>query len=170
VDKHVLPAVIANDETETLLAIEELDRALGLADDLRGHPAPAAAATTAEAIAAATETAATTTAEAIAAAAISATATAETIAAAVSAAATEAVTTATVTAATTEAVLAKAVALIPAAALTAPPSIETHAVKIFPTTPLFMKADAPGGHARTLGRRIMPHQLRLLQDFNRCGE
>jgi hypothetical protein len=59
-DEHVLPAVIANDEPEALLRIEEFDDALSLADDLRGHSAtgtaaaPKAAASTSAAAAEAT--------------------------------------------------------------------------------------------------------------------
>jgi hypothetical protein len=52
VNEHVLTAVIADHETESLLRIEEFDDALAFANDLRGH---AAAATEATASAAATE-------------------------------------------------------------------------------------------------------------------
>ena len=44
VDENVLAAIVANDEAESLLGVEELDDALALADDLRGHAAAAAAA------------------------------------------------------------------------------------------------------------------------------
>ncbi|WP_414712309.1 hypothetical protein, partial [Sphingomonas sp.] len=50
------------------------------------------------------------------------------------------------------AIFAKAVALVLAAALPAPPSIETHAVKIFPNSPLSFHPRTPGGRARTLRR------------------
>jgi hypothetical protein len=141
VNEHVLAAIVANDEAEALLAVEELYGALGFTNDLRGHAAAAAAATAAAettAAAAAIATAAAATAEAIATAAEAVAATAEAIAATTVAAATaEAIAAATVTAATTTtitavAVIAEAVALVPAAALPAPPSIETHAVQIFP--------------------------------------
>ena len=52
-DEHVLAAIVADDEAEALLAVEEFDDALGLADDLRGHAAAAAAAAAEPAAAAA---------------------------------------------------------------------------------------------------------------------
>jgi hypothetical protein len=39
VHEHVLAAVIAHDEAEALLPVEEFDDALGLADHLGGHAA-----------------------------------------------------------------------------------------------------------------------------------
>jgi hypothetical protein len=74
-DEHVLAAVIANDEAETLLRVEEFDDALAFADDLRGHSATtatAAATKAAAATAAAAEATATATAAAVAAAATAA--------------------------------------------------------------------------------------------------
>ena len=102
VDEHVLAAIVANDEAETLLRVEELDDALAFANDLRGHSATAAAA--------ATETAA---AAAAAAAITAATAAAEaaTIAKAAAAAATAAISTAA----------AEAAAVTIAAAMPPPP-------------------------------------------------
>src|SRR5205085_8592097 len=44
VDEDILAAIVADDEAEAFLAVEEFDDALGLADDLRGHAATAAAA------------------------------------------------------------------------------------------------------------------------------
>jgi hypothetical protein len=154
VNEHILAAIVADDEAEALLSVEEFDGTLGLANNLGRHAAATAAA--------ATEAAA----SAAAAIATATTAAAEAIAAAVTAAAaTEAITTATVTTATATAetvttksatakaaVFAKAVALVPAAALPAPPSIETHAVKIFPNSPLSFHPRTPGGRARTLRR------------------
>jgi hypothetical protein len=68
-DEHVLAAVIANDEAETLLRVEELYDALAFADDLRGHSATTATAAATKAAAAATAAAeATATAAAVAAA------------------------------------------------------------------------------------------------------
>jgi hypothetical protein len=59
VHEHVFAAVIANNEAEALLAVEELNDALALADDLGRHSAAAraaeAAATTAAEAAATTE-------------------------------------------------------------------------------------------------------------------
>ena len=62
VDEHVLAAIVADDEAEALLRVEEFDDAFAFADDLRGHAATAAAAaaeTAAAAAAAAEATAAT---------------------------------------------------------------------------------------------------------------
>jgi hypothetical protein len=52
VNEHVLAAVLADDEAETLLRIEELHDALPFADDLRRHSAAAGAAETAASTAA----------------------------------------------------------------------------------------------------------------------
>jgi hypothetical protein len=73
-DEHVLAAVIANDEAETLLRVEELYDALAFADDLRGHSAATAtaAATKAAAATAAATAEATAPAAAVAAAATAA--------------------------------------------------------------------------------------------------
>jgi hypothetical protein len=68
VDEHVLPAVIADDEAESLLGIEELHHALPFADDLGRHASTAAAETAA--IATAAESAAAVTAAAAESAAI----------------------------------------------------------------------------------------------------
>jgi hypothetical protein len=70
VDEHVLPAVIADDEAESLLGIEELHHALPFADDLGRHASTAAAETAAIAAAAAAEPAAAVTAAAAESAAI----------------------------------------------------------------------------------------------------
>jgi hypothetical protein len=68
-DEHVLAAVIANDEAEALLRVEELYDALAFADDLRGHSAITATAAATKAAAATTAAAeATATAAAVAAA------------------------------------------------------------------------------------------------------
>jgi hypothetical protein len=53
VDEHVLTAVIANDEAEALLRVEEFDDALAFTNDLGRHSATTAAAETAAATAAA---------------------------------------------------------------------------------------------------------------------
>ena len=134
-DEHVLAAVIANDEAEALLRIEEFDDALAFADDLRGHPATGAAASAAEAAAAAaTEATAS-------AAAIAAGTTAEAAAVTVTAAATAAAIASTSAAAVAAALLetaaeitcetffaAETFALVATAtpALAFAPSIETH--------------------------------------------
>ena len=73
VDEHVLAAVIADDEAEALLRVEEFDDALAFANDLGGHAA-ATAATAAETTAAAATAAAEATAAAAAAEAATATA------------------------------------------------------------------------------------------------
>jgi hypothetical protein len=161
VNKHVLAAIIAHDEAETLLRIEEFYGAFALADDLGGHSTTAAAAT-AEA----------TTAAAEATSASAATAAAEAIAATTEAAAAKAITAATITATTTaeavtateiaEVIFAKTVALVPAA-LPATPTIETHAVKIFPNSPLSFHPRTPGGRRANLAaQQVMPSQDRLL--------
>jgi hypothetical protein len=82
VDEHVLTAIIAHDEAEALLAVEEFNDALAFADDLGRHAATRAAA--AEAATAATKATTAAAAEAITAAETTAvtTATAEAIAAA----------------------------------------------------------------------------------------
>jgi hypothetical protein len=136
VDEHVLTAIVAHDETETLLTVEEFDDALAFADYLGRHAAAAGSTATA-----ATETAA---------------AAAEAIAAAETAAAAEAVTAATATA--TEAIAAtagisavtlisEAVALILATTLPAAPTFETHAVLI-PISPRVPSRLTPGRGAR----------------------
>jgi len=130
VHENVLTAIIANDEAETLLAVEELNDALAFADDLGRHAAATTAAAETAAAASRTEPAATATAaEAITAA--KAAAAAEAITAAAEAAATEAVTAAKAATAA-KIIAAEAVALVFAAALTALTSIETHALQFFP--------------------------------------
>ena len=134
--EHVLAAIIANDEAEALLPIEEFNDASAYANDLRRHAATTAAA-------AATEAAAVATAKAAAAGAITATeaaAKATAITAETTAAAAEAVTAteaATKTTATTaaasalvvEIVVAETVALVLAAPAAAP-SVKTHALLV----------------------------------------
>jgi hypothetical protein len=131
VDEHVLAAVVAHDEAEALLRVEEFDDALAFADDLRGHSASAcaAAAETAAACAAAiatattaTEAASTAAAEAAAVTIATAAATAEAAAAAIAAALLE------TAAKLRNTFFAETVALVATAttALTFAPSIETH--------------------------------------------
>jgi hypothetical protein len=150
VNKHVFAAIVADHKAEALLRIEELNDTLALADDLGRHAATTTAAAATEAAAtaaaeaattaAATESAATAAVAAAATAAIAATAAAiAAAAAAITTAAAAAVTTAAAAAileAATEAVVAaaKTVALVSAApaAFTATPSVENHAVLIFP--------------------------------------
>ena len=136
VDEHVLAAVIANDEAEALLRVEEFDDALAFANDLRGHSAAAAAAA-AEATAAAAAAAEATAAAAAEAAAATAAdhrrrsrrvaeAAASAAAAAVAAALLEsaAVIRRNCSSPKTVALVAAAPAAVPLA-----PSIETHAVQ-----------------------------------------
>ena len=60
------------------------------------------------------------------------------------------------------ALFAKTVALVPAA-LPAPPTIETHAVKIFPNSPLSFHPRAPGRRLANLAtKQVMLSQSRLL--------
>jgi hypothetical protein len=115
VDEHVVAAVIANDEAESLLGIEKLHHALAFADDLRRHPATAAS-----------ESAAAAAAGKAAAAAATISAKAATIA--ISAIASEAAALLE-SAAVAVAVLEEPVPLVPAATATVAftPSVETHA-------------------------------------------
>lgn len=128
VDEHVFAPVIADDETESLLRVEEFDDALAFADHLGGHSAAAtAAAETTAATTAAAETTAATAAitESAAAAKVAAITESATAAAAVSAPFLEAA--AKFAAAKT--ITTKIFALVAAAATAIPlaPSIETHA-------------------------------------------
>jgi hypothetical protein len=136
-DEHVLTAIVANDEAEALLAVEELYDAGALTDDLRGHATTAtAAATEPAATAAATETtAAAAEAATTAAAAISAAAAAIATAAA-EAAATKA--TAAEISAAAKIVTAEIVALVTTATTTIATAtfIETHALFVFPVRPV----------------------------------
>jgi hypothetical protein len=116
-DEHVVTAVVADDEAESLLRIEELDDALPFADDLGRHSTSAAS--EAATGTAAAESAAIGTTVATVAAAESATVTVRPLAepAALSK-----------TAAIAGAFLEEPVALVPAAtaAVALTPSIETH--------------------------------------------
>ncbi|MCI4591633.1 hypothetical protein MOK15_16235 [Sphingobium sp. BYY-5] len=129
-DEHVLTAIVANDEAETLLAVEEFDDALAFADNLGRHPATTAAettastGTTAEAAAACAAAKTTTTACAAAAAAEAITTAAET-----AAEATTITTEATAAALIVEIVVAETVALVLAAPAAAT-SIKTHALLV----------------------------------------
>jgi hypothetical protein len=129
VHEHILGAVIADDEAEALLAVEEFYDARGLADNLGGHPAATAAA-------AAETTAATAAAEAAASTAAIATATAAT-AEAIAAAAESATVTEVSAIVSTIAFVAETFALVSAAPAAIPtaPSIETHALFVFPVRP-----------------------------------
>jgi hypothetical protein len=129
-DEHVLSTVVANDEAEALLRIEEFDDAFAFANDLGRHSASATAAKAAATAAAKTTAAAAATAEAAAVTKVTAAAT-EAAAVAVTTA-----TTATGVAAaflvaefSADILFAETVALIAAAptAVALAPSIETHA-------------------------------------------
>jgi hypothetical protein len=137
VHEHVLAAIVANDEAEALLSVEELYDAGAFTDDLGGHAATATAAATEPAAAAATETTAAaaeaaTTAEAATAAAISTAA-----AAAIAATAAEA-TAAEISTAAAKVVTAEIVAFVTAATTTIATAtfIETHALFVFPVRPV----------------------------------
>jgi hypothetical protein len=129
VHEHILTAIVTDDEAEALLSVEELYDALAFANDLSRHSAPTATAAATE-TAAATKAAATAAAEAVAAAEAAATA-AEAITAISAATAAELVA-ATISA---EIFVPEAVALIPATALAAAPTIKTHAVLVFQYRP-----------------------------------
>jgi hypothetical protein len=130
VHEHIFAAIIANDEAEALLRIEEFYDALALADDLRGHSATAARPKAAARTAAAEATASTAAAEAAAVAeATAAAAAAKSTAITVAAAATKAAAfLETATKITCEILFAEAVALVATAttAVSFAPSIETH--------------------------------------------
>jgi hypothetical protein len=121
VDEHVLPAVIADDEAESLLGIEELHHALPFADNLGRHASTAAAETAAIAAATAAESAAAVTAAAESAAIAKAPAPASKAAAILESAAF------TVTVFSEEPV---ALVSSATAAVAPTPSIETHAGQI----------------------------------------
>jgi hypothetical protein len=124
VNEHIFATIITHNKAKALLRVEKLYNACAFANDLCWHRR--ARCTTAAAESAAT---------AAAAEAITATTTAETVTAApaeaITAAATETITAATKAA--TEIIVAKTVALVSAAsaALSATPSIKTHAVSYF---------------------------------------
>jgi hypothetical protein len=128
VHEHILTAIVTDDEAEALLSVEELYDALAFANDLSRHSAPTAT-TAATETAAATKAAATAAAEAVATAEAAATAAAVT---AISAASAAELVAATISA---EIFVPKAVALIPATALAAAPTIKTHAVLVFQYRP-----------------------------------
>jgi hypothetical protein len=127
-DKYVLTTVIAHDETETLLRIEEFNDALAFADDLRRHPATATATATA---AAETAAAAATTSE--------------------TAAAAEAAATITIAAATAKAIAAATVPTATAAAAepAAVTKTATVAVAVFSENPVALVASATATVALT---------------------
>jgi hypothetical protein len=133
VDEHVLSAIIADDEAEAFLRIEEFDDAFAFADDLGRHSAgtAAAAAETATAAAAAVTTAAAVaeaTAAAAEAAAVTEAAASAAIAASSAAAAAIAAALLETAAKFWNTLFAETVALVATAAtaLTLAPSIETH--------------------------------------------
>ncbi|MCM8731038.1 hypothetical protein NFE57_08695 [Hephaestia sp. MAHUQ-44] len=131
------------------MAVEKLDGARSLANDLRGHPPTAAAAETAATAAAAESTAA--------AAAESVTTATESIAATEAVAATEPA----ILEPAAEIVATKTVALVPAApaAIAAASFVETHALLVFPTSPKFtIKNHSVGRQTQVFGRyRLAPH-------------
>jgi hypothetical protein len=135
VHEHILAAVIADDEAEALLRVEEFDDALAFADDLGRHSATTAA-TKATATAAAAES---TTAAAVTAATAAAEAAAVAIATAATSAAEAAAFLIAAAEITCEIVFAETVALVAAAPAAVPlaPSIETHAPSEYlsPPTP-----------------------------------
>jgi len=163
VHKHIFATVFTLDKAEALLAVEELDDTLALANDLRGHAAASASATTGTAKAATTaaargtkataaaeaatitaaKAAATTaaTAEAITAATAKtiAAATAEAITAATEAATITAAKAAATTAATAEAITAataKTIAAATAEAITAATAAAHEGIKAFFAEPV----------------------------------
>jgi hypothetical protein len=141
VHEHILATIITHDEAEALLAIEELHDTGAFADHLRGHAATgtAAATTAAKAATTAAEAAATSACAAARAATGTKAATAATIivetTAIRKAAAEAAAITESTAAKRVETFATEIIAPITAPALTAPPSIKTHASQIFPGRP-----------------------------------
>jgi hypothetical protein len=131
VDEHVFAAVVANDEAESLLRIEEFDDALAFADDLGRHSAAASAATAEAAATTTTTTEATASAAAVAAAAVTVATSAAESPAPAAAIATAFLESATEIAA--ECFFAETFALITtaAAAVSLAPSVKTHASSNF---------------------------------------
>jgi hypothetical protein len=129
VNEHILAAIIADDEAEAFLRIEEFDDALAFANDLRGHSAATA---TAAAEATATATAKTAATAAVTAAAAAITAAAAEAAAVTIAAASAAAVAAALLKSTAEFaecwLFAETFALVSTAttAVAFAPSIETH--------------------------------------------
>jgi hypothetical protein len=168
VNEHILAAIIAHDEAEALLRIEEFYDALAFADDLGRHSATTAAATAkATAATAAAKATASATAEAATIAEATAAATAEPVTAATEAtasAAAESVATAAAEAAAIAVAAAftteKIVALVTAATAAVPltPSIETHkspnslCPQTFQTNALGPKSAT--GHMRDCSRTV----------------
>jgi hypothetical protein len=167
--EHVLAAIVANDEAEALLSVEELYDAGAFTDDLGGHAAatatePAAAAA-AETTAAAAEAATTAAAISTAAAAVTTTAAAAEAITAAKAAATEA-TAAEISAAAAKFVTAEIVALVTAATTTIATAtfIETHALFVFPVRPVsHSRAKASDDGRRPSGA----NQQRLIASLSR---
>jgi hypothetical protein len=135
-DEHVLAAIVANDEAEAFLRVEEFDDALAFADDLGGHAATSSAAAAATEATAASAAAAEATATAAAGSIAEATATAAAEAAAITeptaacaAAGSEAAAFRRSTTFAAEILFEETVALIAAApaAVAFAPFIETHA-------------------------------------------
>jgi hypothetical protein len=162
VHEHIFAAIIANDEAEALLRVEEFDDAFAFANDLRGHSATTAAAA---AETAAAPTAAAAKATASAAAAVASGALTESAAAAAAAIAAASTAAATVTAALLETAairetrfLEKSVALIPAATATIAlaPSVETHFRLNF-RVPNPMKKPTRWAPRRNRSRAILTH-------------
>jgi hypothetical protein len=155
VNEHVFAAVFTLNEAEAFLRIEELDDPLALANDLSGHAATSAAATTARAAEAATA-AARSTAAAEAAAITTAKAAASTAAAkTVAATAAKPITAAgteTVTAARKriETVFAETVALVPASAATS--SVKTHITERTFASPQVASSGSADESRRTTGQ------------------
>jgi hypothetical protein len=161
-DEHVLSTIIADDESEALLWIEEFDDALAFANDLGRHSATCTAAAKAAAATAAAEATA-------AAATAAAEAAAVTIVSAAAKAATVPVTAATTAAAVTGALLVaefsadtlftEIVALVAAAPAAVPlaPFIETHAPSELKLARLPQKPTRSGHMAQPVMARKTAH-------------
>jgi hypothetical protein len=148
VNEDVLTAIVANDEAEALLRVEEFDDALAFADDLGRHPATAAA-TKAAAATTAAEATASTAAVAAAAAAEAAAVTETTAATAIATATAAALLVSKISA--EGRLVAETVALVAAASAAVPlaPFIETHAPSELKKSPPTPETNALGPHGAT---------------------
>jgi hypothetical protein len=153
VNEHILAAIVADDEAEALLRVEEFDDAFALADDLRGHAATTAAAEAAASAAAAKATATATAAEAATVAVTAAAA--EPAAVTESAAAAEAAALLESAALFAETLFAETFALVATASAAIPfaPSIETHACPNFLFARLTNKPTRSGQKAQPVMAR-----------------
>jgi hypothetical protein len=173
VDEHIFATVIAHDEAETLLTIEEFYDAFAFSNDLGRHAAATTAATAETTTAAAAETAAAATAETTAAAAASftkaATATAaETATITKATAISESAAAAAKTAALIgiEILVAETVPLVFAASTAAP--VKTHALLVTFASPTNQDPDEHVGRRTCRIRRKTTVGITIAKNLSKC--